>query len=73
MRDNSTFSTPYSRAWRAFRESDDFKHIVFANSETESKYLVNRLRVAFDAGWNAKTSSILEALDQRAERGAPTK
>lgn len=65
------FSTPYSRAWKTFKESDDFEDAVDFHSldgaiDENQKYLENRLRVAFDAGWNLKTSSILEAIQQTA-------
>lgn len=60
--------TQYSEAWRKFRASKIFRKIVDRIDEARGVYLENRIREAFDAGWNAKTSSILEVLSSTAKK-----
>lgn len=49
------FSTPYSRAWEAFSMTNEFVTAVRLSTQVgeDSKYAINRLRNAFDAGWKA--------------------
>lgn len=50
--------TAYVKAWQKFKESDEYKGLV--NADTISLplknkiYLENRIRTAFDAGYNSK-------------------
>jgi hypothetical protein len=44
---------------------------AFGVSREQRPYIENRLRIAFDAAWNAKTSSILEVLNQMADKRLP--
>lgn len=65
------FETPYSRAWKAFIKTKEYETLLALSSDTDEdeKYAANRLRTAFDAGWNAKTSSILEAINAMSDKG----
>jgi len=51
------FESPYARAWREFEESTEGQRALagarIGVSLSNHKYLVNRLKAAFDAGWNA--------------------
>jgi hypothetical protein len=55
--------TPYARAWAKFRGSEDYKKLRAHITDVGDPYATNRIRVAFDAGWNSKTSAILEAFE----------
>lgn len=72
---SSKFTTPYSRAWNEFFQSDEFRQCAdlsaFGVDEKQRRYIENRLRIAFDAGYNSKTSSILEVLNQMADKRLP--
>ena len=63
-------STPYSRAWATYSDSKEFQALVDVSRKDGEgeRYTINRLRSAFDAGWNAKTSSILTALNNVAHK-----
>lgn len=62
--------TPYSRAWKAFRKTSEYSTLLALSTgdNEEERFAENRLRTAFDAGWNAKTSSILDVLNQMAQK-----
>lgn len=60
--------TPYSRAWQNFSMTNEFVKLCDPQTvSSDRKYLINRLREAFDAGWNAKTSLIFDAISQMAD------
>jgi hypothetical protein len=50
--------TPYARAWREFQDSPEGLRVLAGAGLgiplSQHKYFVNRLQVAFDAGWNAR-------------------
>lgn len=50
-----TMETPYRKAWTAFMLSAEGKRAVQAAARTpeDRRYAENRVRVAFDAGYNA--------------------
>lgn len=57
---NNKTETPYARAWREFQDSPEGLKVLAAASIGVSlsnhKYYVNRVKQAFDAGWNARAS-----------------
>lgn len=50
--------TEYAKAWREFQDSPEGLRVLAAASLgvplSQHKYFVNRVKVAFDAGWNAR-------------------
>lgn len=61
--------TPYSKAWAEFIESEDGKDCNDASTLEEAsdlgrddgafqRYLTNRLKAAFEAGWNGSVACI---------------
>lgn len=50
--------TPYSRAWAEFRGTAEFDTLMrkARREPTADMYLENRIRAAFDAGWNRRAS-----------------
>ena len=63
--------TAYAIAWRKFQKSPELESLAdpttIGADEKQRKYLENRLKSAFDAGWNAKTSTILDAVTNAIE------
>lgn len=49
--------TPYARAWREWQDSPEGQMALNCNTLNipveHVKYFVNRIKAAFDAGWNA--------------------
>ena len=52
--------TPYARAWREFQDSPEGLQLLAGASLgiplSNHKYFVNRVKAAFDAGWNAHSA-----------------
>lgn len=53
--------TPYARAWREWQDSPEGLNVLAASSIgvplSKHQYFVNRVKQAFDAGWNAGRTS----------------
>jgi hypothetical protein len=55
--------TPYKQAWEAFQATDEYRDLMRVMCEgepnTERRFIVNRIKIAFAAGWNAFSDAIL--------------
>lgn len=58
--------TPYSKAWDELKASDEYRQIR-DGIDIADPYLENRIRRAFDAGWNARGRA-LENVDFTSSR-----
>jgi hypothetical protein len=58
--------TPYKKAWTAFASSPQYRELLenCRRPGEDLTYTQNRIRIIFDAGWNYKTSLILETLER---------
>lgn len=67
--------TEYSKAWRKFTQTAEFRTAVdpqtIGAEPKQQRFIENRLRIAFDAGWNAKVSSLLVVINDWAKRSNP--
>lgn len=54
--------TNYSEAWLKFRKSEHYKNLMgtLASAGIKFRYRNNILRFAFDAGWKATNTKIME-------------
>lgn len=57
----------YAMAWQVFEESESFTKLLNLASkvepETGAVYLANRIKEAFDAGWNARGVRVKKAAE----------
>lgn len=54
--------TPYKKALGKFQASEEYKrliHLAKIESRIDEKYLINRIRAAFDAGWRAAETKLI--------------
>jgi hypothetical protein len=58
--------TPYKKAWDEFASSPRFRDLLknCRQGDEDLTYTQHRIRIIFDAGWNYKTSLILETLER---------
>jgi hypothetical protein len=61
------FQTEYSKAWRAYRKSDEYCGLSAAMKQQGIKfrYRNNILNAAFTAGWNANHKQVKMSTDKK--------